>query len=129
MDRFGGARVVLFWIMPIGFAVFTVPVALHLAERGELPRLFGIPLLGGGFFERFGVGVFVALLMGFAVVCALEVLAGVLLWNGQRSGGILALILLPVAGVFWLGFALPLPPLNAAVRTALVVLNWSSLQP
>lgn len=59
---------------------------------------------------------------------ALEGAAGWLLWNGERAGGVLGLVLLPVGAVFWFGFALPIPPLFAIVRTALVVLNWSALR-
>jgi hypothetical protein len=113
----------------LGFGLFTVPAARYLLEHRELPRMFGFPLFGGGFYETFGIEPFVVLLVAFLLVSILEVVVGGLLWNGERSGGILALVLLPVGAVFWLGFALPLPPLSALLRTALIVLNWSALRP
>jgi hypothetical protein len=120
---------VLFMVNGLGFGLFTVPVARYLLEHRELPRMFGFPLFGGGFYETFGIERFVVLLVAFLLVSILEVVAGGLLWNGERSGGILALALLPIGAVFWLGFALPLPPLSALLRTALIVLNWSALRP
>ena len=112
-----------------GFGAFTIPVTRHLLEHRALPWMFGFPLFGGPFYEQVGINRFAVLLVAFLFICALEVAAGWLLWNGERSGGILALALLPIAGVFWLGFALPLPPLSALVRTALIVMNWSALRP
>lgn len=35
------------------------------------------------------------------------------------------LALIPIEAVFWLGFALPIPWLLAAARTALVVASWA----
>jgi hypothetical protein len=119
---------VLFWVVPIAFALFAVPIAIRLLQGGELPRMFGFTAFGGPF-ERFGTQTLAVLLIAFALVCALEALAGLWLWNGQRAGGILGLALLPIDAIFWFGFALPIPPLNALVRTALLVLNWSSLKP
>jgi hypothetical protein len=31
-----------------------------------------------------------------------------LVWKGSRVGGVLAMVLLPVEAVFWIGFALPI---------------------
>ena len=44
--------------------------------------------------------------------------------DGHRSRAILALALLPLGGVFWWGFALPIPPLLALVWTLLILRNW-----
>jgi len=67
------------------------------------------------------------LLLAFVAVCAAEAAAGWLLWQGQMSGGVLALVLVPVGAVFWWGFALPLPPVAAVAWTALVLVGWDSL--
>jgi hypothetical protein len=58
----------------------------------------------------------------------LEGVAGRLLWGDQKAGAILALALLRVGAVFWWGFALPIPPTLAVVRTLLILLIWRSLK-
>ena len=68
-----------------------------------------------------------SLLAGFLLVCAAECCAGWLLWGGHRAGAILALTLLSLGALYWWGFALPLPPLFALVRTLLIVRAWSTL--
>ena len=68
------------------------------------------------------------LLVVFLLVCMLEGVAGWLLWGNQKAGGIFALALLPVGAVFWWGFALPVVPILAVVRTMLILLNWRSLR-
>lgn len=54
-------------------------------------------------------------------VCAAEVVVGVLLWRDSTTAPWLALALLPIELVFWIGFALPFGPLLGLARTALVV--------
>jgi hypothetical protein len=68
-----------------------------------------------------------ALLAAFLLVCLLEMTAGGLLWGADKIGAILTLVLLPLGAVFWWGFALPIPPIFALVRTVLIVLNWQHL--
>jgi hypothetical protein len=67
-------------------------------------------------------------LSAFLLICILEAVAGVLLWGGNKSGAILALVLLPVGGVFWWGFDLPIPPIFSLVWTILILMNWQALQ-
>jgi hypothetical protein len=62
------------------------------------------------------------------LVCILEAVAGFLLWSGYKSGAVLALVLLPVGGIFWWGFALPIPPIFALVWTILILLSWQALR-
>lgn len=56
----------------------------------------------------------------------------VLVWGGHRIGAVMALVLVPVEIVFWVGFALPVPPI---VTTAAMILlgsgasHWSDEQP
>jgi hypothetical protein len=102
----------LCWFTAVGLGVF-IPNAMWSVAAGRgVPIVFGFPAYGGGTFER----------------CLLEVVAGVLLWNGQRSGGVLALALLLPGAVFWVGFDLPFPPIIALVRTVLILIGWSSLE-
>jgi hypothetical protein len=62
------------------------------------------------------------------LVCIAECVAGGLLWGGQRSGAVLALAVLPFAGLFWWGFALPFGPVSAFPEIVLILLNWRSLR-
>jgi hypothetical protein len=48
----------------------------------------------------------------------LEAIAGFLRWRGSLSGAVLALVLLPLGGVFWWGFALMTQPMQAGVLQA-----------
>ena len=52
---------------------------------------------------------------------AAEVVLGVLLWRDDAAAPWLALALLPVELVFWIGCALPFVPLLGLARTALVI--------
>jgi hypothetical protein len=88
----------------------------------------GFPAYGRGPFERVGIPTTVPLLAAFLLVCGLEAVAGALLWRGHKSGAVLALVLVPVGGVFWWDFALPIPPILAFVWTILILLNWNELR-
>ena len=90
--------------------------------------ILGFPAYGGGPFERHGLPTTVSLLAGFLVACILEVLAGLLVWSGSTAGALLAIALLPVGAVFWWGFALPIAPILAIVRTVLIVTTWRGLR-
>jgi hypothetical protein len=119
---------VLAWLIALGFGLPTPFVATHLLRERTLPIFMGLfPAYGGGIFQRWSPEVFVLLLGLFAALSALEAFAGVLLWQGERLGAILMLGLLPFEIVFWLGFALPIPPLFALVRLALLFVGRDSL--
>jgi hypothetical protein len=122
------AAAILCWISAVGFGVFIPPAIWNVANGRGVPIVFGFPAYGGGTFERIGIPTSVPLLVAFIVVCVLEAVAGALLWNGQRSGAILALALLVPGAVFWVGFDLPIPPLFAVARTVLIVLSWNALE-
>lgn len=111
----------------IGFGVFCPPAIRELLAGRDVPTVMGFPAYGRGPFERLGVPTSVPLLTLFLLVCVLEVVAGVLLWGGLKSGAILALVLAPAAGVFWWGFALPAGPIFALAWTVLIVANWQGL--
>ena len=118
---------ILHWIIAVGFGVFCFPAIRNLLAGRDIPIVMGFPAYGRGPFERFGIPTSVPLLAAFLLVCILEAVAGVLLWGGHRSGAVLALVLLPVGGVFWWGFALPIPPIFALVWTILIFVNWQAL--
>jgi hypothetical protein len=119
---------VLLWTTAVGFGVFCLPAIRNLLAGRELPRVLGFRAYGGGPFERHGIPTMVPLLAGFLLVCILEGVAGWLLWRGHKSGAIFALTLLPAGAIFWWGFALPIPPILAVVRTLLILLFWRTLR-
>lgn len=127
--RAARAAAVLAWTSGIGFGLPGLYAIEHLVRHGDIATFMGYPTYGHGVFERqFGIRTTVPLLSAFVVVCAAECRSGSLLWRRQRAGGTLAVALLPVETVFWVGFSLPYGPVAAAARTALVLTGWSSLR-
>jgi hypothetical protein len=119
---------VVMWLYAAGFGLSTIPVAVYLAQRGTLPSFFGLfEMYGGPWSARFSHRTFIWLLMAFMVVAFAVAWAAWLLWRGSSVGGVLALALLPVEAVFWIGFALPIPWVLGVARVILVVLAWGSL--
>jgi len=121
------AAAILLWINAFGFGVFCIPAILNLLAGRDIPYIMGFPAYGKGPFERVGIPTTVPLLAAFLLVCILEGVAGWLLWSGYKTGGILAIALLPAGAIFWWGFALPLPPMFAVARTILILLGWRTL--
>ena len=110
----------------LGFGLPGAYGAWHYARHGEVWRFLGFPTYGDGPFVRWGVPTSAPLLLGFVTVCAAEVALGVLLWRDATAAPWLALALLPVELVFWMGFALPFGPLLGLARTVLVVADLVS---
>lgn len=108
-------------VLGLGFGLPGAYGTWHYARHGEVWKFFGFPTYGDGPFERRGLPTSVALLLGFMTVCAAEVVVGVLLWRDSTTAPWLALALLPIELVFWIGFTLPFGLLLGLARTALVV--------
>jgi hypothetical protein len=119
---------VLQWFVAFGFGVFCIPAIRNLLTGRDIPIVMGFPAYGRGPFERIGLPTTVPLLAAFLLVCILEAVAGFLLWGGYKSGAVLSLVLLPLGGIFWWGFALPIPPILAIVWTVLILLSWPGLR-
>jgi hypothetical protein len=119
---------ILHWIIAVGFGIFCFPAIRNLLIGRDIPFVMGLPAYGRGPFERAGISTTVPLLAAFLLVCILEAIAGVLLWGGHSFGAILALVLLPLGGIYWWGFALPIPPIFAVVWTILIFVNWQALR-
>src|SRR5687767_7218416 len=109
-------------VLGLGFGIPAVLGAVHLARTGEVWTLVGFPTYGGGPFERIGLTSTVPLILGFVVVCAAEVVLGVLLWVDAPYAVLLSHLLLPFELAYWIGFALPFGPLLGIARVALVLL-------
>ena len=116
------------WLVAAGFGGPCIVALRNLLVGSDLPMVVGFRAFGGGPFERLGIQTMVTLLAAFLFVCLLEGITGWLLWNGTKTGAILALALLPIGAAFWWGFALPFPPLLALVRTILIVIGWQTLR-
>ena len=108
-------------VLGLGFGLPGAYGAWFYARHGEVWTFLGFPTYGDGPFERGGLSTSTVLILGFVAVCAAEVVVGVLLWRDAAIALWLALALLPVELVFWIGFALPFGPLLGLARTALVV--------
>ncbi len=111
----------------LGFGLPCVLGIRHLRATGDVWTFMGFPTYGDGPFDRRGISTTTTLLVAFLAVCTLEVVAGVRVWGEHVDGAILALALLPVEAAFWWGFALPIPPIFAVVRTVLLVGWWRGL--
>ena len=102
-------------LLALGFGLPGLFGAIHLSRTGEVWTFMGFPTYGGGPFERLGIGSTVPLIVGFLVVCAAELVVGILLWIDAPHAALYSLLLLPFEMVFWIGFALPFgPPLGIA---------------
>lgn len=123
------AYAVLTWVYAAGFGAPAVPVAIYLVRRGSLPW-FGdlFPMYGGPWWDAMTINEFVASLGAFVAVNAVVAAGGILLWTGRRAGAWLSLAPLPLEVAFWIGYALPFPPLIALLRVALVVVAWRGLR-
>ncbi|MDT4925781.1 MAG: hypothetical protein QOG01_3494 [Pseudonocardiales bacterium] len=108
--------------LPGGYAIW------YLADRHSVWTFLGFPTYGAGPFEDVGIDTTVPLLIAFLLVCVAELVAGWLLWRCRRSGGLLAVALLPLELAFWIGFALPLGPVLGLARTVLVLMAWPALR-
>ena len=119
---------VFLWITAVGLGIFCLPAIRNLLAGRDIPYVMGFPAYGKGPFEQVGIPTTVPLLAAFLLVCVLEGLAAWLLWGGHKAGALLALVMLPAGAAFWWGFALPIPPVLALVRTVLMVLSWQALR-
>ncbi len=108
-------------MLGLGFGLPGAFGAWYYARNGEVWTFLGFLTYSEGPFERWGIPTSTALLVGFVAVCAAEVVVGVLLWSDATIALWLAVALLPIELVFWIGFALPFGPLLGLARTALVV--------
>jgi len=123
------AAAVLYLALGIGFGLGSAVTLDHLRREHELPMTpFGFRSLAGGPFERLTREQFGALGWGLVGACALDAVAGALLWRGRRGGGLLGLATTPVALIMAWGFALPFLLVGVPVRVALVLAGWRSLR-
>jgi hypothetical protein len=116
------------YIAEVGFGLAMPGTLAHLARTGELPMTpLGFRAFSGPF-EQLGTEAFTALGRALVVVGALDVVAGVLLWQRRRWGARLGVATTPFAFALGIGFALPFLLLMVPIRLALVLASRGSLR-
>ena len=106
----------------LGFGVGSAVTMLYHSLDGEFPMTpFGFRSMAGGPFEDLDPKAIQALGWTLAAVCALDVLAGVWLWQGRARGARLGLATDAPALVLGAGFALPFLLAGVPIRAALVL--------
>ena len=111
---------VVTWVYAAGFGIPAVPVAIYVVRRGYLPwfvRLFPMYGVLVGPLSR-SLRRDAGRVLRVDDRCLVRSLAGM---ARSRTGAVVALALLPVEAVFWIGFALPFPWPIGIARAALLV--------
>jgi hypothetical protein len=112
----------------IAFGASVPFVLAHLARHGELPMSpFGWRYMAGPF-EQLGPVPFTALGWALVGVSALNVVAGVWLWQGRRRGYALGLATTMPALALGAGFGLPLLMVGVPIRAALALAGRRNLR-
>jgi len=116
-------------LLGAGFGIGALWATLHLRRTGELPMTpWGFRALSGPF-ERLGTDAFSALGIGLVVMSVLNVVAGALLWRGDRRGLRLSLAtFVPTMGL-GAGFALPFLLIGLPISVALAVAGRRTQRP
>ena len=126
--RSAQSAAVVTWVYVAAFGAPTIPIAAYVTQNGRLPSFLDVfTMYGGPWAVPFEEGKVLLLLTGFLIVTLAAAWAAWLVWNGSKSGAVLAVALLPAEAAFWYGFSLPLPWLLGLARVVLLVTAWTSL--
>lgn len=117
---------VLIVVDSLAWMLGVLPTLRYALTHRDLPTLAGIRLLSGPF-EALGIDGLIVAGLVYVVVSALKLLAAYWVWNVQRDGAVLELILLGLSAIFWYGFALPFGPVAGIPQVILIALVWGSL--
>ncbi len=118
----------IYAVLGLGYGVGTAVTLWHLVRQGELPMTpFGFRSLAGGPFERVDQSTFFLLGWSLVGVSALDVLAGIWLWQGRRRGARLGLVTTAPTLALAIGFALPFLLVGVPIRAGLVLAGRKSL--
>ena len=122
------AAAVIQILIGLGFGGGALWTVLHLAQNGELPMTpWGFRSMAGPF-EALGKDAFLALGISLAVVCAVDIAAGVWLWRLERRGLRLGLATALPQLALGLGFALPFQLVSVPLRVVLSLAGRRSLR-
>lgn len=123
------AAATLFVALGLGFGIGALVALDHDRRHGEMPMTpFGFRAFGGGPFDALSHERFTALLWATVAVCAVDVVAGVLLAQGRRQGTTLGLATSPAAFILSVGFALPFLFISVPIRVVLLLAGRRSLR-
>jgi hypothetical protein len=124
----GRSAAVVCWVFAEAFGLPAVPVAVFEMREGRLPWLWDLfPMYSGPWSESMAREQLAVTLAAFLIVSQVVAFAGWLVWRGHRAGAVLAVATLPVEVVFWIGYALPIPPIGAVLRVLLLAVAWGRL--
>jgi hypothetical protein len=73
------------WIAGLGFGLPCIYGIWNMAKGKGIAFVMGFPTYGNGPFEKIGVHSNIPLLIGFLLVCVLESIIGIQLWNGGKG--------------------------------------------
>ena len=122
------AAAVIQVLIGLGFGAGALWAVLHLVQNGELPMTpWGFRAMAGPF-EVLGDDAFSALGIALAVVCAVDIAAGVWLWRLQRRGLQLGIVTALPQLALGLGFALPFQLVSIPLRVGLALAARRSLR-
>jgi hypothetical protein len=116
-------------LLGAGFGASVPFVLNHLASHGELPMSpFGWRYMAGRPVEQLSPDQFIALGWALVGVCALDVVAGIWLWQGRSRGLKLGLATTAPALVLGAAFELPLLLVGVPIRAALALAGRRALR-
>ena len=122
------AAAVMYLVSGLGFGAGAVVTLAYFARDGELPMTpWGFRSMAGPF-ERLGPERFTALAWALVVVCVLDVVAGIWIWQGRQRGARLGLATTPLAGGLSAGFALPFLLIGLPVKVILILAGRRGLR-
>jgi len=115
------------WIGGLGFGIPGLIGIWSLINGKGIAYVMGFPTYGQGPFEKIGVHTTIPLMLGFLLTCVLECIAGWMLWQSDKGGAMLSIIIIPIEIFFYIGFALPFGPAMLLLRIVFLVLGWGAL--
>ena len=119
---------VLSALLGVGFGTTMIISLDRLAHGAGLPMTpFGFRAFEGGPFDALPPAAFKAMGWLLVATCALDVVAGLCLWKGERRGARLALATSPVSFALSVAFALPFLLIGIPVRAALIAVGRKRL--
>lgn len=119
---------ILFLVNGVYWTIAAPYYAVRIRRLGRLPVSGRIELFSGPINSRFGHEGVILTLLPFGMLGLLEVLAGYWLARSRREGDLLALALLPLSLVFWIGLGLPIWVIGGPLRASLVVVRMEGIR-
>lgn len=119
---------ILYFATAFGYSIGNIPFTAYIVRNRTLPTFAGIQFYAGGFFDHQGIDWVIAASFLLHLVSFAFFPVGYWLWNSVRLGGIVALVLFPVAMAIFLGAGAPYPPIVETLKVALVLFAWASLK-